>query len=218
MTAGKKADLVFKNGRFWTMDPVHPEAEAVAVQNGRFAAVGSLDRIKDWAGNSTRLIDLDGAFVVPGFIDSHTHFLEGALSLASLNLRNVRNREEFVEKIRREAERLEREGNGLYEKHLLYVVKIANKMLKQMVTVTMYDSHHLFQHFVMDLIQEGNIGLLKAVKKYDEKRGVKFTTYAYRWIKIYIMRYMDSIRCGNLVVKPELVMENIAEEGIGYYA
>jgi len=106
-TKGEKADIVFKNGRFWTLDPSHPEAEAVAVQNGRFAAVGTWERIKDWVGQSTRLVDLDGAFVVPGFIDSHTHFLEGALNLVSLNLRDVRSREEFVKKIKKEAAKLE---------------------------------------------------------------------------------------------------------------
>ncbi len=104
----KKAELILRNGRFWTLDPVQPEAEAVAVQNGRFAAVGSWDRIKDWAGKSTRLIDLDGAFVVPGFIDSHTHFMEGALNLASLDLREARSREEFVKKIKNEAGKLEK--------------------------------------------------------------------------------------------------------------
>jgi predicted amidohydrolase YtcJ len=107
-TKGEKAELILRNGQFWTLDPDFPEAEAVAVQNGRFTAVGSWDRIKDWTGKSTRLIDLDGAFVVPGFIDSHTHFLEGALSLASLDLRDVRSREEFVKKIKNEAAKLEK--------------------------------------------------------------------------------------------------------------
>lgn len=53
-----------------------------------------------------------------------------------------------------------------------------------------YDSYHLN---VLDLIQEGNVGLLRAVRKFDPDRGTKFSTYASFWIRAYILKYlMDS--------------------------
>jgi len=110
----KKAGLILKNGRFWTADPIRPFAEAVAVQKGRILEVGTWEQIKHLAGKETRFIDLEGTFVVPGFTDSHTHFLEGALSLSSVSLRNVRSREEFVKKIKNEADRL---GKGEWIKN-----------------------------------------------------------------------------------------------------
>ncbi|MFW6124008.1 MAG: amidohydrolase [Acidobacteriota bacterium] len=102
----KKAELILKNGQFWTADPDQPAAEALAVHKGRILEVGSWDQIQSFTGKETQLIDLEGAFVVPGFIDSHTHFLEGGLSLSSINLRNVKSREEFVTKIKDEAQKL----------------------------------------------------------------------------------------------------------------
>jgi len=119
-TEDKIAELIFKNGRFWTANPACPNVEAVAVQKGRILKVGSLDQVKDLAGKSTRWIDLEGAFVVPGFIDSHTHFLKGGLSLSSLNLRNARSQKEFVEMIKKEAEKTENGRwitNGEWDNH-----------------------------------------------------------------------------------------------------
>jgi RNA polymerase sigma factor (sigma-70 family) len=121
---------------------------------------------------------------------------------------------------RREAERLEKEGKGLYEKHLLYVVKIVWNFIRinnskclyisnvKKVTVTKHDSHP-FNNFIMDLIQEGNIGLMKAVEKYDENYGAKFTTYAYKWIVIYIQRYIDKIKVKQKEIDDNIEIENI---------
>jgi predicted amidohydrolase YtcJ len=102
----KKADLILKNGRFWTVDPAHPNAEAVAVHKGRILGIGSWGQVKHLTDQKTQFIDLEGAFVLPGFTDSHTHFLEGGLSLSSIDLRNVRSKEEFVKKIKKEADEL----------------------------------------------------------------------------------------------------------------
>jgi adenine deaminase len=68
-------DLILHGGKFTTLDPSRPEAEAVAVKDGRYAAVGTAARILPQAGAGTRIIDLGGRRVIPGLIDSHTHVI-----------------------------------------------------------------------------------------------------------------------------------------------
>jgi predicted amidohydrolase YtcJ len=70
---GPAPDLIFVNARIYTVDPAFSVAEAVAVTNGRFAAVGSSAQIRKLAGAGTRIIDLGGKTVVPGLSDNHLH-------------------------------------------------------------------------------------------------------------------------------------------------
>jgi hypothetical protein len=103
---GEKADLVILNGAVWTVNPDVPWAEALAVKDGKILAVGASEKIKKMAGDKTRVIDLKGALVLPGFIDSHTHFLDGGFSLLSIRLRDVKSREEFAARIKDKAEEI----------------------------------------------------------------------------------------------------------------
>jgi predicted amidohydrolase YtcJ len=73
LAAAEPADLIVLNANVLTMDAKHPAAEAFAVRAGKFAGVGSNAKIKPLAGPRTRVLDLDGKTVVPGFIDAHTH-------------------------------------------------------------------------------------------------------------------------------------------------
>lgn len=66
-------DLVVHDARVYTVDRQRPRAEAFAVKDGRFVAVGSNERIKGLAGRRTQRVDADGMTVVPGFIDTHNH-------------------------------------------------------------------------------------------------------------------------------------------------
>jgi hypothetical protein len=66
-------DVVLHNGNFWTVDPKNPRAQAVALSNGRFLAVGSNTEVLHIAGARSRKIDLGGRPVLPGFIDAHAH-------------------------------------------------------------------------------------------------------------------------------------------------
>ena len=66
-------DLVLLDGRVYTVDDARPRAEAFAVTNGRFTAVGSTDEIRDLVGSGTEVIDARGRTVTPGFIDAHSH-------------------------------------------------------------------------------------------------------------------------------------------------
>ena len=72
---GGPADLVLLGGRVVTVDPDHPEAEAVAVRNGKIAAVGTTAEIEGTAGPDTEVIQLDGRLAIPGFIEGHGHFM-----------------------------------------------------------------------------------------------------------------------------------------------
>ena len=79
------ADLVLKTGRVWpgvragdAHGPALPWAEAVAIRGQRIVAVGLDDEILTWAGSQTRVVDLRGRFVMPGFRDHHVHLLDMA--------------------------------------------------------------------------------------------------------------------------------------------
>jgi predicted amidohydrolase YtcJ len=99
--AGEQAapTFVLVNGRVWTGDPTRPSAEAVAIAGSRIVAVGTNADIRALAGNAT-VVDVAGGFVVPGFIDSHVHFLDGGFRLASVQLRDASTRDEFVARIK----------------------------------------------------------------------------------------------------------------------
>src|SRR6266571_4066658 len=73
-------DLIYSNGRFTTLDKSNPTAEAVAVSNGRFVAVGSDREVRALADPNTRVVDLKGRRIIPGLIDSHLHIIRGGLN------------------------------------------------------------------------------------------------------------------------------------------
>lgn len=93
------ADLVLLNGSIWTVNPDQPWAEAISVKDEIILDVGRTDTIKKMIGDKTQIIDLKGALVLPGFIDSHTHFLDGGFALSSIQLREAGSREEFISRI-----------------------------------------------------------------------------------------------------------------------
>ena len=95
------ADLIITNANVHTMDERRPVAKAVAVYGNRIVAVGSAEEIRRLAGARTRIIDAGGRLVLPGFNDSHVHFLSGGFQLSSVDLRDANNPQEFAERIRR---------------------------------------------------------------------------------------------------------------------
>src|SRR5687767_13735762 len=94
-------ELIVVNARVYTIDDARPRAEAFAVQNGRFAAVGSNAEIRALADRSTRVIDAANMTVVPGFIDTHSH-PSGVQELIGVNV-NLRTVAEVKEALRRKA-------------------------------------------------------------------------------------------------------------------
>jgi predicted amidohydrolase YtcJ len=101
----QSADVIFTHGKIWTVDKANPEAEAVAVGNGRILAVGSASDMRKLAGPATVTIDLGGRLMLPGFIDDHTHFMSGGFQLGSVNLREAKDEREFTAIIQERAER-----------------------------------------------------------------------------------------------------------------
>lgn len=74
------ADLILLNGRFHTVDKSRPQAQAVAIANGKFLAVGDDSEAMRHCGQATRIIDLNHRTVVPGLNDSHLHLIRGGLN------------------------------------------------------------------------------------------------------------------------------------------
>jgi hypothetical protein len=100
--ADDMADLALLGGAVYTLDPAQPEAEAVAVRNGRFLAVGSRSEIERHIGPATRVLDATGLVIYPGFVDSHAH-MEGLGSvLRLLNLVGTESVERIVDMVRGE--------------------------------------------------------------------------------------------------------------------
>lgn len=95
------ATLVLVNGHVWTENPAQPEAEAVAVYGNRILRVGTSEEVRRLAGPPTRVIDLHGRRVVPGFNDAHVHFVIGGQVLANVQLLDAASQAEFRARIAR---------------------------------------------------------------------------------------------------------------------
>jgi predicted amidohydrolase YtcJ len=92
-------DTVLLHGKVWTENPAQPEAEAVAIIGDKIFAVGSSAEIAKLAGPQTRVIQLHGRRVLPGFNDAHVHLFDGGMSLASVQLRDARSPEEMRRRV-----------------------------------------------------------------------------------------------------------------------
>jgi predicted amidohydrolase YtcJ len=86
MTNDLPADLVLLGGRIATMDPARSWASALAVRDGRIAAVGTVSAVRPLKGPRSRVIDLRGRTVTPGFQDAHVHPVHGGLHLLRCSL------------------------------------------------------------------------------------------------------------------------------------
>ncbi len=90
------ADLVLRGGKVATVDPALGNTEAIAITGYQVAAVGSDEDIAAYIGPETKVIELNGRFVMPGFIEGHGHYLGLGRSKQILDLRNVKNWQEVV--------------------------------------------------------------------------------------------------------------------------
>jgi predicted amidohydrolase YtcJ len=84
--ASEIADIIYHNGTILTINDAQPRAEAVAVKNGKILTVGAEKDIFKSKGGATKLIDLGGHTMLPGFVDAHGHVMGGGLQALSANL------------------------------------------------------------------------------------------------------------------------------------
>jgi predicted amidohydrolase YtcJ len=93
--------LLIKNGKVWTGDAARPLADSLAIEGDRIVACGS-----GLQPASAEVIDLRGRMAVPGFIDNHTHFVEGGLQLSRVQLRDAATRQELARRIGEHARKI----------------------------------------------------------------------------------------------------------------
>ncbi|MEM0007936.1 MAG: amidohydrolase [Candidatus Bathyarchaeia archaeon] len=98
-------DIAILNANVVTLDAGKPRAEALAIRDGRIVAVGSGEEVRKYAGSGTKVIDLEGKTVVPGFVDCHVHMTGFGQHLQTLDLRNVSSIEEMKLRIREYADK-----------------------------------------------------------------------------------------------------------------
>ena len=93
-------EKIYINGDIWTGKTSSIRAEAMAIQGETILAIGDYRNIEGLKGKNTRIIDLEGHFVVPGLIDCHTHLMNGGFQLVGINLRKANNPEEFIQTVK----------------------------------------------------------------------------------------------------------------------
>jgi predicted amidohydrolase YtcJ len=91
------ADTIIHNGTIYTVDPSRPLAGAVATKAGKILFVGSMEEAGSFRGNRTKMIDLQGSTMTPGFIEGHAHFMGVGQSKLSLDLMPTTSYEELIQ-------------------------------------------------------------------------------------------------------------------------
>jgi hypothetical protein len=104
------ADLVLVGGEVWTGSGNGSGATAVALAGDRILAVGSDESVRRHEGPETRVVQLDGRFVAPGFIDNHTHFNRAGELLLGVNLLDVSDEVALVDSVRAARDRMPEGG------------------------------------------------------------------------------------------------------------
>lgn len=93
------ADMVISNAKIYTVNKDQPEAEAIAVKDGKIIFVGSSEDVKKFIGDKTEVTDAGGQFIMPGFIEGHGHIHGLGASLINLNLMHVKNWDEIIQMV-----------------------------------------------------------------------------------------------------------------------
>jgi len=113
------ADLALINGNIITMDYLRPKAQAVAIQKNRIVKVGSTEEIKVLVTKKTKVVDLHGKTVVPGFTDSHIHVADFGKFLNWINLTDTISIKELQKRLKKRVQKVPKNrwivGNGWNE-------------------------------------------------------------------------------------------------------
>ncbi len=111
MSSEEKRRTILHGGKFFSPGVTASEYGAVGMTGGRIAAVGTPDEVRSVMGSGAEEIDMEGAFVLPGFVDGHCHLLSYGAHLRSVQLADCRSIEEMKQRV---AERAEREEKGTW--------------------------------------------------------------------------------------------------------
>lgn len=101
------ADIIITNAKIWTGNEEQPYAAAMAVKGDSILAIGSNEDILKWQGEATEVLNLKGKFIAPGFIDAHVHLIDAGFNLLSIQLRDAKSPEEFINRIKKYAQNAE---------------------------------------------------------------------------------------------------------------
>lgn len=88
------ADKIYINANIWTGDSGNPNAKTIALKNNTILYVGN--DYKPYESSATIVIDMKGKMIIPGFIDNHTHFLNGGYNLSGVQLRYAKDPADFI--------------------------------------------------------------------------------------------------------------------------
>ena len=99
------ADTIVLHGRVYTENTKQPWAQAVAIRGAKIVAVGSDAEIEKLRSAGTKVIDAAGKLVLPGFVDSHIHFMDGSLSLGRVNLEGATDAVDIQKRLREYADK-----------------------------------------------------------------------------------------------------------------
>src|SRR5438132_4514358 len=102
------ADLIFVNGNIYTVNEKQPRAEAIAVRDQRIVFVGLNEDARKFRGDKTRIIDLSGKTVVPGFTDAHCHIFGIGEREMKLNLEGTNSLQDFLAKVKERVSQTEK--------------------------------------------------------------------------------------------------------------
>src|SRR5690606_19794369 len=99
------AEFVITGGKIYTMDKKNPVAEAVAINADTIVFAGSEEGIKSFVGKHTRIINLEGKIMTPGFIEGHGHLMGLGYNELNIDLSGVTSYEQMVSKVREAVDR-----------------------------------------------------------------------------------------------------------------
>src|SRR5262245_502826 len=125
VSAGAEADLILHHGKIVTVDSRFSIQQAVAVQDGRIAAVGPDEQILAWRGPRTQVIDLEGRMVLPGLIDSHAHPADACLTEFDHPIPTMERIQDVLEYVRARAKAL-KEGEWIQVRQV-FITRLAEQ-------------------------------------------------------------------------------------------
>jgi len=102
----ESADIILKNGNIYTVNDSQPKAESIAIKGNKIIFVGENSQIAKYESKTTKVIDLKGNTVVPGFTDSHCHLREIGIRELTLNLEGTTSLNDFLAKVKARVEQV----------------------------------------------------------------------------------------------------------------